>query len=410
MKKMLTLVLVLILAIPSLALADDTVTLTAWHRWSGTNEAVFQELVDAFEAKNPSIKIEVVAKAGQYLDLLQSMMADAAAGNEKPDIFTGGYELLNYIYDEVGAVPINELAPSEEALNELYAMFDPATLSTGQYNGVQVGLPIALSNLVMYVNMDIMREAGLTEADIPTTWEEVKKVAEIVTSKTDHYGISYPLNNCWADSIMAASIGGRMIAKDGTKMDLTNDGMVKALTMWQDLFAKGYHPKGTDEENTADFTAGNVALYCRTIMVMNNMKKNCNFDLKIVEAPAFEGHEKVMPVGGAAITSFSKDKAKQAAVFEFLKFMASKEGMEIFTKTGYLCISNIDVPVIDGQEAAYAQMKYNAPVAYFPGGSIGLEIQTQWVNTRNTIVYDGADVLQTLTNFEDQCNMMLDNQ
>lgn len=410
MKKLLALVLVLMLALPAFATAEDKITLTAWHRWSGTNEAVFQELVDAFEAKNPNIEIEVVAKAGQYMDLLQSMMADAAAGNEKPDMFTGGYELINYIYDELGAIPVNELAPSQEELDALYAAIDPATLSTGQYNGVQVGIPLALSNLVMYVNMDIMKEVGLTEADIPTTWEEVMKVSEIVTTKTGHYGIAFPLNNRWGDSILAACAGGRMISEDGTKMDLTNEGMVKAMTLWQELFTKGYHPKGTDTENTADWTAGNVALYCRTIMNMNSNKQNCDFELKIVEAPGFEGFTKVMPIGGAALMSFSKDEAKQNAVFEFLKFMVSQEGMETFTKTGYLCISNAEVPVIDGQEAAYAQMQYNAPYAYMPGGSVGLEIDSLWLNVRNNILYDGADVVQTLTNFENECNMMLENQ
>jgi len=66
--------------------------------------------------------------------------------------------------------------------------------------------------------------------------------------------------------------------------------------------------------------------------------------------------------------------------------------------------------VIDGQEAAYAQMQYNAPYAYMPGGSVGLEIDSLWLNVRNNILYDGADVVQTLTNFENECNMMLENQ
>ena len=31
---------------------------------------------------------------------------------------------------------------------------------------------------------------------------------------------------------------------------------------------------------------------------------------------------------------------------------------ETFTKTGYLCVTTAEVPMVDGQEAAYAQTQY----------------------------------------------------
>ena len=182
MKKLLALVLTLslILGMAAVASADDQVTISVWHRWSGTNEKILQECVDKFMADNPNIKIDVVGKAGEYFELLQTMISDAAAGNPKPDIFVGGYNLLNYIAEELVPTNVDELAPDQAALDELYGRFTDEMLALANYNGNQIGLPLAVSNMVMYVNMDIFEAAGLTEDDIPTTWEEAKKVCAVI--------------------------------------------------------------------------------------------------------------------------------------------------------------------------------------------------------------------------------------
>lgn len=190
MKKLLVVVLALLIALSacSFAMAEEQVTLNLWHRWSGKNEEILNECVKQFEAQNPGIKIEITAKAGEYFELLQSMIADAAAGNDKPDIFVGGYNLLNYIASELQPTNVEALAPSQEELDALYANFTPEMLALSNVDGNQIGLPLAVSNMVMYVNMDIFKEAGLTEEDIPTTWEEVMKVCETIKANTSHYG------------------------------------------------------------------------------------------------------------------------------------------------------------------------------------------------------------------------------
>ena len=49
----LTAVLALSLFIP--AAAQEQVTLNLWHRWGGGNEALVQQVVDAFMAVNPDV-------------------------------------------------------------------------------------------------------------------------------------------------------------------------------------------------------------------------------------------------------------------------------------------------------------------------------------------------------------------
>jgi multiple sugar transport system substrate-binding protein len=406
-------VLLLVLAMTlSLALpvsAEEQVTLNLWHRWSGTNETILNDCVALFESENPGIKVDVTAKAGEYFELLQSMIADAAAGNEKPDVFVAGYNLLNYIATELNPVSVDQLAPDEAALSELYGRFAPEMLALSNVDGTQIGLPLAVSNMVMYCNMDIFKEAGLTEADIPTTWEEMLAVCETIKNNTSHYGIAIQLPDNWGDQALVFSAGGELLNSEKDRVDFTNDGCIKALNMWQTLYQLGYSPVATDTEQTANFSAGDIAMICTTIMKINTFGDYATFDLKIAECPGFEGLTKQLPAGGAAMISFSPDDARQAAAYKFMDFMTTQVGMELFTKTGYLCVTTDEVPMVPGQEAAYAQTQYARPWECWPGGSIGLEIDSRWLTTRNAILMENVDVVGALTALEEECNMMLEN-
>ena len=411
MKKFLVMLLLAAMLVSSLgiAFAQEQVTVNLWHRWSGKNEEILSQCVTQFEANNPGINIEITAKAGEYFELLQSMIADAAAGNPKPDIFVGGYNLLNYISNELDPTNVDQLTGDAEALKSLYANFTPEMLALANVNDEQIGLPVAVSNMVMYCNMDIFKQAGLTEADIPTTWEEVAKVCEIIKSKTPHYGIAIQLPDNWGDQALIFSAGGELLNADKTRVDFTNEGCIKALKMWQGLYTSGYSPVATDTEQTSNFNAGGIAMICTTIMKINTFGEYAKFDLKVAQCPGFEGVDKQLPAGGAAMISFSTEDAKKAAVLDFMKYMSSQEGMETFTKTGYLCVTTAQVPMVNGQEAAYTQTQYARPWECWPGGSVGLEIDARWVSVRNGILMEGKDVVESLTALEEECNLMLDN-
>lgn len=412
MKKLFVMVLVLAMVLPlfGVAFAQDQVTINLWHRWSGKNEEILNQCIAQFEAQNPGINIEVTAKAGEYFELLQSMIADAAAGNPKPDIFVGGYNLLNYIANELDPTNVDQLTGDQAALDAVYANYTPEILALGNVDGEQIGLPVAVSNMVMYCNMDIFKEAGLTEADIPTTWEEMATVCKEIKEKTTHYGIAIQLPDNWGDQGLVFSAGGELLSADKTRVDFTNEGCIKALTMWQNLYKNGYSPVATDSEQTVNFNAGDIGMICTTIMKINTFGEYAKFELKVAQCPGFEGLKKQLPAGGAAMISFSTDNTKKAAVFEFMKYMTSQEGMETFTKTGYLCVTKATVPMVNGQEAAYAQAQYARPWECWPGGSIGLEIDARWLTVRNAILMEGKDVVESLTSLQDECNMMLDNQ
>lgn len=413
MKKLVVLVLAIVIALTTFtfASAESQTTLTFWHRFAaGSNNAnILEACCREFEKQNPNVKIEISPQGAEYFDLLQKMIADAAAGNPLPDVFFGGYNLLNYIATELDPVNIDELAPNQEELDEILGRFTPEVLSLAAYDGEQIGLPLAMSNMIMYVNMDIFKEAGLTEEDIPTTFEEVFEVCEVIKEKTNHYGFACQLADNWGDQALIFSAGGELLSEDKTRVDFTNEGIVRAMQRWQDLYTNGYAPVCNDDELNSNFNAGNLAMITTTVMKISSYADYADFDLRMAQTPGFEGFNKQLPAGGAAMICFSKDEEKQDLVFDFMQYMTSQEGMELFTDTGYLCVTTDEVSMVDGQAPAYEQVQYARPWECWPGGSVGLEIDAMWLNARNAIIMEGKDVVETLTALSEECNMMLEN-
>ncbi len=413
MKKLLVMVLAIVIAMSmfTFASAEEQTTLTFWHRFAaGSNNAnILEACCREFEKLNPNVKIEISPQGAEYFDLLQKMIADAAAGNPLPDVFFGGYNLLNYIATELDPVNIEDLAPNKEELDEIIGRFSPEVLSLAAYDGEQIGLPLAMSNMIMYVNMDIFKEAGLTEEDIPTTFEEVFEVCEVIKEKTGRYGFACQLADNWGDQALIFSAGGELLNADKDRVDFTNEGIIRAMQRWQDLYNNGYTPVCNDDELNANFNAGNLAMITTTVMKISTYADYADFDLRMAQTPGFEGFDKQLPAGGAAMICFSEDEAKQDLVFDFMQYMTSKDGMELFTDTGYLCVTTDEVSMIDGQAPAYEQIQYARPWECWPGGSIGLEIDAMWLSTRNAIIMEGKDVVETLTALDEECNMMLEN-
>ncbi len=408
MKKLLA--LMIILMIPAFAFAagkGGPVELQLWHRWGGTNEAGLTEVIKAFEAKNPDIKVLTTSKPGEYMELLQKMIADMAAGNPPPDLFVGGYNLLNYIHEEMRPILLKNLAPNAAAYTALSNKYMPNMFKLAEIGGEQIGVPFALSNIVMFYNKDIFKAAGLSDSDVPKTWDDVIKVGKIIKQKTGKYAVGMQKVDSWPDLGIIYSNGGKLLSDDGKKVAFNNKEAAEAIGMWQSLHQLGLAPICTDAELQANFTAGAVAMYVSSCMKLSSIKKEVAFNLNVAECPAFGKKVKALPAGGAAIMSFTKDKSKYEAIWKFLDFATSPEAMAMFTKTGYLAVTKATVPVSPGQEAAYNQLKYAVQWTAWPGGSAGLEIDRQYINKRMEIIHGNLDVAKTLDQLAADCNKLL---
>ncbi|MCU6708102.1 sugar ABC transporter substrate-binding protein [Paenibacillus sp. J5C_2022] len=247
------------------------VALSMWSRWPGPMEDMMKETITEFEQAYPHIKVELASAApDQYVAQLQT----AIAGENLPDIFAAHPTVPVYQLHE-----LDQLLPLSDVIGDRIHEFEQGSLVEGttQMNGEVYALPIMSSKkdgFVMYYNMDVLEKAGLTEADVPKTWEELIKVSEQVVAATNResYGLLYGLKSSWLVGLVAQTMGSEISPEvlPFTHMNPTNGhyelnrpGIVETLEFFKDMVdAKLVHPNSlviTAQEASSLFVSGQAA-------------------------------------------------------------------------------------------------------------------------------------------------------
>lgn len=168
------------------------------------NEENLQRIVDAFEAENPDITVEVTTLP--YGDYGTALQTDLAAGSVS-DVFD--IEYANYAQYQANGV----LAPIEVANADAYK---PSLLEAYATDGVQYALPSSFSDVVLYYNADLFDAAGLDYPTSDWTWEDERVAAEALTDQAagvwgDHQPVSF-----YEYYKALAQNGGEFLNEDGT--------------------------------------------------------------------------------------------------------------------------------------------------------------------------------------------------
>jgi multiple sugar transport system substrate-binding protein len=178
------------------------------------NIDALENLISIFEAENPGITIAYnTADYGSYFTKVQT---DFAAGNP-PDVFELNYENFVTFASRGTLLPITDfLAASDEIGTDT---FYPAALEAFARDGVQYGLPITFSTVVLYYNEDLFDAAGVSYPDDSWTWDDVLAAAAAITRSDDRvWGISQPVQ-FWEFYKAAAQAGGGLSVSPTVTID-----------------------------------------------------------------------------------------------------------------------------------------------------------------------------------------------
>ncbi len=139
--------------------------LTLMFGSSGTAETkAVQAAASAYTAQS-GIKVKVIAASN-----LTQQLAQGFAGGAPPDVFyldPGSFQ--NYAKQNALEAYPGQLANS--------GGFYPALRASFTYQGKFECEPKDASTLALYINSRDWKQAGLTKADIPTNWSQLKSVA-----------------------------------------------------------------------------------------------------------------------------------------------------------------------------------------------------------------------------------------
>jgi multiple sugar transport system substrate-binding protein len=205
--------------------AEPGAALTILIGSSGDAETdIVNQLVDEWSAES-GVEAEVVVASD-----LNQQLSQGFSSNEPPDLF--------YLSTDQMAVyaATDSLEPYAESLSNADDFY-PNLREAFTYNGQFMCAPKDFSTLALVINSDMWEEAGLTDDDIPTTWEELNAVAEQLTTD-EHIGLAYG-PEVQRVGVFMAEAGGAFVSDDGTTAVVDSPENAEALQYVKDQMAAG---------------------------------------------------------------------------------------------------------------------------------------------------------------------------
>jgi multiple sugar transport system substrate-binding protein len=377
-----------------------------------------QQLIDGFRKDHPNIT--VAPEGGSTAELYTRVQAQAAAG-DPPDIAQIGWSKLASAATTLPLVPIDQLADPADVTATTAALV-PAALAAGKVDGKLVAMPFAISTPTMFVNAKLFQAAGLDPANPPRTWADVKTAALAIKARTGQQGFYVSAANSAKSDFLTQSLinsnGGSLLSGSGA-VQLDSPAAVGALQMLGDLTRSGAQPSIPDEDAVGLFKAGKLGMYVTSTALMASFSAAAkdNFELRTAPLPQF-GDQPARPTySGAGLVVLSKDKARQAAAWEFLKYLSSEPAYTIITqKIGYLPLRTESIsdpalaPYLTGQpsiQPALTQLTNVAPYQSMPGPRGDQARQIMQDNAVSPIMLQGADAPSTVATVSKRLHELL---
>jgi ABC-type glycerol-3-phosphate transport system substrate-binding protein len=331
MKKRLVAVLVLLLAVVGAFAAPAKVVL--WSSLTGAKAKTFDAQVAKYNSGQQDVLVQVVHQ-GNYSALRQKVVAAVSAKN-LPAMLVVDYLDVAFYAQQGLLADLDGLLP-KVVVDDYYS----SLLADLRFEGNLYAVPYNRSTQGMYVNMDLLRKAGINAA--PKTWTEFRAQAEQFAKamgKGYYYGYAFFHQFLW-DGI--AYTWGAQVATPEGKVLLNAPESVDMMqyfrTMYTDeLLAMQPVLVGGFEEQNGAFIQGKVASVFQTTSFTPTAVGLLKFDWAFVPLPAGKGGNAITLGGGNFAITSSATKAEAEAAGKFLQYITSPHiAAEFYMETGNL--------------------------------------------------------------------------
>ncbi len=321
---------------------EEPVEITFWHAMSGANEEAMQKITDDFMAQNKNITVKL-ENQGKYTDLFDKLMASAKS-DQLPTIAQVYSNRLSW-YISKGLV--EDLTPY---MNDKETGFEEADFkdipemffSDGVWDGKQYAMPFNKSQMVLYYNVEMFKEAGI---EVPTTWEEWATAAEKLTvdengdGEPEVYGCVFANNLSTDIAPWLKQAGGATMNEETNELYFDTPETKEAVEFLNSMMqAKTARLAGDDSNANVPLQDGRAAMCVASTSALPYIEEGTLEGITI-DAAALPGHKTNDQLYyGTNVTVFntSSDVQKQAA-WEYIKFLTNTENTAYFAaQTGYI--------------------------------------------------------------------------
>ncbi len=326
-------------AVDAIDISGQPVEVIFWHIFTANQEQGLKDIIAAFEAQYPNIKVRPVYK-GMY-DVTRKATLTGIAADLVPDmVWSFPYTVSEYAREDV-VQPLDPFmqsdkyglgVPSVAATGSLSANIDAALLDAYKYRdfaGQTLSLPPGVSADVMYYNADWLKQLGYDRP--PATYDQFMEVCAKVKATTPDKWCAALLPDASRFVSFVFSRGGDILTADNQPA-FREQGLA-TLRWYRELFDQGYaYQPGQQFGDQADFglgktlfafgTSTGVPFYHRVVTDPATNKER--FAWSFAPYPRTTARP-VVNVFGPSAAILKTTPERSLAAWQFLKFWLSPE-------------------------------------------------------------------------------------
>jgi sn-glycerol 3-phosphate transport system substrate-binding protein len=346
MKKNMKLVLLLVLSMVCASMVwatgvkeeakpEGPIKILYWRSLTGVAGDAQEEIVRRFNESRSDIIVESQFQ-GAYAEILQKLQAGLAAGDVPDLVLLDSPHLQIFAKDGVLVNLDSFVAKEPKGFIEDYM---PGLLADSYYGKSLYALPALRSTPLLYINEDMLAEAGLPRR-APATWNEFREYCKKLTKvnaagETTQYGVGFTMGATTAHWYFQGAVyafDGK-VSDENFQIHLMEAPAVAAAKLWQDMVFKD--KSAVPSTSHDDLFNKKVAMVFGSTGSMGNVMNRSTFKV----LPAFIPGQvrNGVPVGGSVLAMPSTDKWRQWAAWEFMKYFTGTDSQAYLAeKTGYM--------------------------------------------------------------------------
>ena len=384
------------------------------YAFSHLFDITFEKSLEEFRRAHPDITVKFRASYEDYEDGSNTVLRESVSGS-LPDITLQGLNHQAVLVEKGIARSLEPFIAKEADFSK--DGYHKAMLDLSTFNGDVYGLPFSISLPVSYYNMDLLRDAGITE--LPRSWDQVIAACDALKAK----GVRNPLfwgwnvtGNWFLQALMWSQ--GEPTVKDG-RINLGGQAGLVALETMKSLFRSCNMKNLTRNEAFASFSAGEIGMMFWSTSAYGAIERaKGDFELKTHEFPGIDRAPIGLPAGGnaAMLVSQSDDPERLKAAWTFLKFITSGTGAAVVAETtGYIPPNKVANEVIlkdfytrnPNKETAVRQLPLLRDWQAYPGDNGLAVIQVIYDAIESIVVGDRDDMAALQTELVEEVSEML---
>jgi multiple sugar transport system substrate-binding protein len=282
--------------------------------YSDGTQALWEDVIAGFEKKYPDIKVKLEV---QSWDNLNDVVTTKVQGDKAPDIMNGG-PFAGFAADDL-LYPVSEVTSKETRADFQKSFVESASVGDTQY-----GLPLIASSRTLFVNNDLLAQAGV---EAPKTWDDLlaagKAINDLGLPSTYGYGLPLGSEEAQAESAIWFMGGGGTFG-DADKITIDTPENLEAATFIQKMVDEGATQPdagATDRTPLIDvFIQGNIGMIEGLPPTVGQIEeKNPDLNYSMVPIPTKDGQAFTLGVADH-LMAFKNDDDKKDSITKFFDY------------------------------------------------------------------------------------------